>query len=291
MLVEFIYDPKEDYSPQKDNFLTPVYFEKEVLIEFIYNSKYNCTFASETYGTLYFEDGYISFGINSQDHLIFWLGDIKKLPDSIKHILRAKNISSDHDIESEFKQAQLFAEFTPETKEVELFLLLNKINKESQKKFNFKIFNFDLISLEELFKICSTYKRITFNNEDDFKRVISDFNEKLIETINREGIITYLESNQITLNKKLGGVKILEMFFKEILTDNSNMIAPFFYLYDLRIWANHSDGKNKLDGVVKALGLKVGASFNEIYEALINRLYDTLNWILNKIKSSKKELS
>lgn len=283
MPVEFIYDSTEDYSPQKDNFLTPVYFEKEVLIEFIYNPNYNCTFASETYGTLSLEGYYIPFGINSQNHLIFWLGDIKELPDSIQYILKAKNINSDHDIESEFKQSQLHAKFTHEIREVELFLLLNKINKESQKRFNFKIFNFNLISLDELFKICSTYKRITFNNEDDFKRIISDFNERLLEIINKDGIVDYLESKQITIDKKFGGVKSLEIFFKTILSDNSNMIAPFFYLYDLRIWADHSGSQDKFDEVVKILGLKPDSSFNEIYKILIQRLCKTLDWMLNEI--------
>lgn len=284
MTIEFIYDSAEDYSPQKDNFLTPVYFKKEVLIPFIYNANYNCTFASETYGTLNFEGDYIDFGINSQHHLVMWLGDIKTLPESIQQIIKSYNVDSDHDIESEFKQAQLYAKFTSEILEVKLFLSLNKVNKESQEKFNIKIFNSDLISLEELFKKCSNYKQITFNNENDFKRIISEFNEKFIETINKDGLLTYLESRKITINKELGGVKRLEIFFKEILSDNSNMIAPFFYLYDLRIWANHSDSQNKFDDVVKELELQPNASFNEIYKRLIQLLQNTLNWILNGVK-------
>jgi len=282
MPVEFVYDSSEDYSPQRDNFLTPVYFEKEVLVEFIYNPKYNCSFASETYGTLEFKDDYVPFGINSDNHLICWLGDIKKLPDSIQHILKAKNIDSDHNIESEFKQAQLGAQFTPPVLEVEMFLLLNKINKESQGKFNFNIFNFDLVSLDELFRICSTYKRITFNNEDDFKRIISELNEKFNETINKDGITSYLESKQISVDAELGNIKRLELFFKNILSDNSNMIAPFFYLYDLRIWSDHSNSQDKFDSVVKSLELQSDSSFEELYKKLIKQLHNTLNWMLNK---------
>lgn len=286
MPVEFIYDSSEDYSPQRDNFLTPIYFEKEILIEFIYNPKYNCSFASETYGTLDLGDDYISFGINPENHLICWLGDIKKLPDSIQHILKAKNIDSDHNIESEFKQAQLGAQFTPPVLEVELFLSLNKINKESQEKFNFNIFNFDLVSLDELFRICSTYKRVTFNNEDDFKRIISEFNEKFNETINKEGITSCLESKQISVNTSLGNIKRLEIFFKNILSDDSNMIAPFFYLYDLRIWSDHSNSQDKFDSVVKSLELKSDSSFGEIYKKLIKQLHHTLNWMLNKLQEA-----
>ena len=211
MPSEFIYDPSEDYSPQKDNFLTPVYFEKEVLLPFIYNPDYNCTFVSETYGALVFEDNSIPFGINPQGHLIFWLGDINRLTPKIKGILKPYNISSDNNIESEFKQGQLDAEFTDNILEVELFLLLNKINEESQKRFNFKIFNSDIIPLDRLLEICSAYKRITFNNEDDFKRIISDLNEKLIETINRD---------ELTKRMSVGGVLYTKKDFERVYMDS-----------------------------------------------------------------------
>ncbi|HIG94164.1 MAG TPA: hypothetical protein HA283_00360 [Nanoarchaeota archaeon] len=288
MPSEFIYDPSEDYSPQKDNFLTPVYFEKEVLLPFIYNPDYNCTFVSETYGALVFEDNSIPFGINPQGHLIFWLGDINRLTPKIKGILKPYNISSDNNIESEFKQGQLDAEFTDNILEVELFLLLNKINEESQKRFNFKIFNSDIIPLDRLLEICSAYKRITFNNEDDFKRIISDLNEKLIETINRDELTSYLISKQIKVNTDLGDIKKLEILFKEILSDDSNIIASFFYLYDLRIWATHSGGGKKFENVVKLLGLKKDSNFEEIYNCLINQLHGSLESALNKIKKIKK---
>ena len=284
MLIEFIYDSAEDYSPQRDNFLTPVYFEKEALITFIYSQNYSCEFMSETYGALIFEDDSIPFGINSQDHVIFWLGDLQRLPDKLKLILKPYNVISDKNIESDFKKGQLDAIFTESILEVKLFLLLNKINIEFQEKFGFKMFNFDLVQIDDLLKMCSAYKRITFNNKEDFKRIISDLHEKFIETINKDKFISYLDSKQIEFDSKLGGIKILGIFFKEILFDDSNIIAPFFYLYNLRIWADHSNTQNKFDEVVKLLGLQPDSPFNKIYGKLIQLLHNTLNCMLNEAK-------
>jgi len=291
MLTEFIYRSEEDYSPQKDNYLTPVYFEKEALVPFIYSQNYNCEFMSETYGVLIFEEDSIPFGINSKKHLIFWLGDLRRLPDKLKMILKPYNINSDWDIESDFKTGQVEGLFTENILEVELFLLLNKINIEFKKKFGFKMFNFDLILVDDLLKMCSEYKnRIIFNNEKDFKIIVSDLNVRFIETINRRELVYYLKSNQIIFDSNWGSLKILEVFFKEMLSDNSNMIAPFFYLYDLRTWADHLVGRGMFEEVIKLLGLKNDSSFEEIYNCLTNQIYRSLEVVLNKVKNMKNSI-
>ncbi len=284
MPIEFIYDSAEDYSPQRDNFLTPVYFTNDLLIEFIYNPKYSCDFASETYGTLNINGDSIPFGINPVGHLICWLGDIRELSEEIKHIFRSKNIQSDKNIESEFKEAQLNAQFTEEIIEVKLFLTLNKINVLSLQKYNFNLFNNAMSSTEQLFQICSKYKRIRFNNEDDFKRIISDLNEKLIESINRDKIKNYLISKSIAIPLDIGSLKILEIFSKNILLDLQNKIAPLFYLSDLRIWADHSDCQNKFEEVVLNLGLDAESNFDLIYKNLIQKIQETLTFLLNKLQ-------
>jgi len=284
MTVEFVYDSSEDYSLQRDNYLTPVYFTRDLLIEFIYNPKYSCSFASETYGTLEFEGEMVPFGINPLGHLICWLGDIKELPEEIKYIFKSKNIQSDHNIESEFKRAQLDAEFTDEIVEVKLFLDLIKIKEITSQKYNFNLFNIVKYSTEQLFENCSKYKRITFNNEDDFKRIISDLNEKLIEITNWDGIKEYLISKGFIVPQETGSLKILELFFKNILLDSQNKVAPLFYLSDLRIWASHSDCQNKFDKVVLDLGIDDTTNFSLIYSKLIELLNETLTFILFKVQ-------
>ena len=93
-----------------------------------------------------------------------------------------------------------------------------------------------------------------------------------------------MESKQISVNINLGNIKRLEIFFKNILSDDLNMIAPFFYLYDLRTWSDHSNSQNKFDSVVKSLELNSDSSLEKIYKKLIEQLHHTLNWMLNKLQ-------
>ena len=73
----FTYDPS--YS---GDFLTPVHFELHVLEKYTYDSEYYCDFHSDTYGTVGDNDDKfnISFGVNSNDVVVAWLGDLNKLP-------------------------------------------------------------------------------------------------------------------------------------------------------------------------------------------------------------------
>ncbi|MDP3027606.1 MAG: hypothetical protein Q8N63_07920, partial [Nanoarchaeota archaeon] len=128
---------------------------------------------------------------------------------------------------------------------------------------------------------------ITFNNEDDFKRIISDLNEKLIETINGDGIKDYLISKGFIVSQDIGSLKILELFFKNILLDSQNKIAPLFYLSDLRIWASHSDCQNKFDKVVSDLGINNNTNFSLIYSKLIELFNETLTFMLTKLQEKE----
>ena len=48
--IPFDFDPKEGLG---DGFLTPVYFDNEVLVKHLYSKTIAVEFASETYGTIY----------------------------------------------------------------------------------------------------------------------------------------------------------------------------------------------------------------------------------------------
>lgn len=91
--VTFDFDPAEGLG---DGFFTPVYFDNEVLVKHLYSKTIAVEFASETYGTIYWPDDYMSFGINSKNAVIAWLGDLKELPESEQHHWREHNIASQH---------------------------------------------------------------------------------------------------------------------------------------------------------------------------------------------------
>ena len=56
--------------------------------------------------------------------------------------------------------------------------------------------------------------------------------------------------------------------------ETSNQIAPFFYLYDLRLWADHAMGDDKLNTVAGKLGVSDPRDFNVLMTALLTTLRD-----------------
>lgn len=138
--VPFIYDPDDYfyipglYREFDIGFLTPVYFNKEVLIKFDNRPDYRVSFASKTYGEIRKNDDFsISFGINDSDKVIMWLGDIAKLPLNEQYYLRSENIDSNHRIGKETLKhiEKLNPPVVHSSKEETVISLLNKINVES----------------------------------------------------------------------------------------------------------------------------------------------------------------
>lgn len=112
--IPFVYD-SDDYRyipglerPFDVGFLTPVFFNKEVLLKYEASPTYRVKFASTTYGEILQGDSFsISFGINKNSKVVMWLGDIEKLPESEQYYLRSENVASDHSIGSEFYDGQI----------------------------------------------------------------------------------------------------------------------------------------------------------------------------------------
>jgi len=126
--VPFLYD-SDDYKyipglkrSHSEGFLTPVFFNREVLVKYDASPVYRLSFASRTYGEIRRGDDYsISFGVNKNGKVFMWLGDIATLPESEQYYLRSENVESDHSIGSEFYDGQIECIFTDKTPEDQLF--------------------------------------------------------------------------------------------------------------------------------------------------------------------------
>lgn len=288
-MVKFTYDNKDienipglkrpgDSSPA---FLTPIFFSLDVLVKYIYTPGYRCEFCSETYGSIYLPDKIeIQFGINSNRKVIIWLGDLEELSNKEKLYLKSYNIQSDHNIKSEFYDAQINAIFTDVIKEVELMEYKGQVNEWARIKFGFNFYEQPNMGVWELISYCSKFKKILFNSEEDMKSVISTWNENLIEDLNVSGLKQYLKSKSISFDQNIGGNKTLELFIKEILLEEDNIIAPLFYLYDLRIWASHKGKKDLYLSTIKKMGLKPDEELSLVYKELIGRLSNFLNTLV-----------
>jgi hypothetical protein len=147
--IDFLYSA-DDYRyipglarPWDQGFLTPVFFNKAVLLKYDASPDYEVKFASRTYGTIYGKDFYISFGINRNGKVIMWLGDLAKLPEPEQYYLRSENVPSDHSIASEFYDGQIGVQFTDRTAEDELFRLRSEFIAAVSGKLGVKIAHLD----------------------------------------------------------------------------------------------------------------------------------------------------
>jgi hypothetical protein len=253
--------------------LVPVFFSKECLINFFYNSQYSCNLCSETYGSISDNNFNISFGINKNDKVIFWLCDLKDLPGKERKMLLPFNLDSDHDINSEFYDAQINCVFTENISEVQLLLEKSKINE----KFGFSIFKEEKKDIDNLIKKCGQYKKIMFNGEKDFKWIISELSEELVESIDSASLINKMEFDN---KDKLGSLKLFEKYIKDVCKIKDNLLNSYFILYDLRIWSDHKDGDDKFNASIRRLGIK-NISYKNMYDVLIKELSVTHKALLS----------
>ena len=182
--VKFLYDT-DDYRyipglqrPHDSGFLTPVFFEKDILAIFDTLPKYSLSFASTTYGTIDGPNLTISFGINRNGKVIMWLGDIYRLPESEQHLLRAKNVESDHSVGSEFYDGQIECIFTEHSKEDALFMVRSSFLTAFIKRFGFKAARLET----EILELAEEFKGVLLDTPKE-RRSVADMLEGIASAV------------------------------------------------------------------------------------------------------------
>jgi hypothetical protein len=279
-VLSFEFDPVE--AVHGSGFLTPLYFNRQVLTRYLYDSRFRCEFASETYGTVYGPDFYISFGLNKNGTVIAWIGDIQGLAVREKFYWLVENKPSEHDIASQFYDAQIDVQFTEPPAVVACLNRLEEFNKRFHAKFGVHLYHDR--SIEERIEETRRYKRLLLNNLDDFKRFVSEFNEIIVENTNNTEIRRLLQDKGVSLEKGTKGNKLLQAVYEAVLGDTLNLIAPFFYLYDLRLWADHSMGDDKLTEITEKLGISA-TNYQGLMEALVDRLVDSAKKLIDRLET------
>lgn len=262
------------YGETNPPFLTPVFFDIDVLIKYLNNPKYTCEFVSETYGTIKCPDkSYFPFGINPNNKVVAWLGDLMELDAKEIKYLESENIDSDGNIESQFYHAQIEGDFTDPIREVDLIIVKKKLNELTNSLFQFDLYKSTFNDFDDVIGTCSKFKKLTFNSVDDFKGFISFWNEKLIEDLNTSDVKQFLKTRDVVIENNSKGLKLLEKLIKEVLKVEDNIIAPLYNLYDLRIWSTHSGTDSKYNTVLSNIELPNDAPFSDVYIKIIKNLY------------------
>lgn len=281
-VLTFQWDPAESLGG--DGFLTPVYFNRQVLVRYLYDSRFTCEFASETYGTVHGDDFYISFGLNANGSVVAWLGDLQsRIPVRERFYWLVENKEPEGDAKSEFYDAQVNAKFTEPPAVIRALNALSKLNAGFHKKFGVHLYHGR--SIEERVEETRRYKRLLLNNVDDFKRFVSELNEIINENANNPELRRLLDARGVTVNSGSKGNKLLAAVYEAVLHDRSNLIAPFFYLYDLRLWADHSMSEDTIKNVAAKLGGSVD-DYQRLLELLIQAIDESSNQLLELVENA-----
>ena len=266
--------------PWDEGFLTPLFFNIEVLNKYSQNPEYKVDLFSSSYGTIYKgNEWYISFGINKNKKVIMWLGDVDELPDNEKYYLRSENIESDHDIHSEFYDAQIEVQFSDPSPLIDSFHQRKNFNELIIAKFGFDLF----ILHGEISKTLENLDRPIFWEEKHVSPFIESLNRIFVESINTKELKKYLKHNHP--NVDISGMKGLKLFQKWIEnclnTDQFEMLMlPFFVLYDFRIISSHLVADEKKNDIKQSICERIEIAnqennYEEIFDNLIGKILNS----------------
>jgi|GEM_PF-6434800 len=273
-----------------EGFLTPIYFDKKVLI--YYNNLPDYKVVLSSFSRVHIVDSngnYLiphGFGINRNDKVICWLGDLNdefSKPENEHHrkMFLAFNIDSDHDIVSDYYFNQIEANFMVSDNEHKIFDLRNEFDEKIQKEFGIVLTK---INFQELI---NDYKHPIINERNQINLAYKKLHSMLNESLSIDNIkATLLKSGALEKEiKGLGGIKLFQLFIQKVLknVNASQIVSPLFVLYDLRILGEHlmgSDSLERYNSCKERLEISQSSNDLEVFEKLIQELikmYNLLN--------------
>lgn len=286
--VPFAYDP-DDYfyypglaRPLDVGFLTPVFFDKRVLVKYDIAPDYAVRFASPTYGEIAAEGFSIPFGINRHGAVIMWLGDVARLPLPEQHYLMSENRPSDHCIGSEFYEAQIECVFTPPPPESRLFQARSAFHDACFQRFGTKIAHLEVAVLD----LATSLVRPVLDTRREHQIMADTLNKIHVESLDNGALERLLRTLGVEA-QGTGSLKRLQALLETLDGTAGQLLSPFYVLYDLRIAYSHlrsDEGRAAmLKSAIDRLSLPDSADITALYDALVKdltRSYEALCVVL-----------
>lgn len=260
---------KFDEEHQEKGFLTPVYFDKRVLISFFNLPSYEVNLFSESYGCFsmfsqpngdYEYEWSIPFGINSSGKVVFWLGDLSRIiDDTTIYLLKAFNVNSDHLLTaSEFYQAQMCCLFSEPIAEKQIILFRQSFINNIKGKYGIDLSHLD----EESHKYVQTIRRPVVFTQSTVSEIINTYDKILVEGLNVDALRQLYETlvdsaKRAKEYRKWQSIKLLEGILYALCVsvgmdiDVETVISPLYILHDYRILLDHLLPNEKQDETKK----------------------------------------
>lgn len=276
---------------QNDGFLTPLFFNLSTLNKYSQNPDYKLDLFSETYGTIRCcGEWSIEFGINKNKKLVMWLGDVDALPDNEKYYLRSENIQSDHDIHSEFYDAQIEVQWSELSRQSLLFHLRSNLKDGVFERQKFELYSLD----GEISAVIENLNRPVFWEDRHVAPVIQSLNKIFVESLDSKALKKEIASKAPGVDLKAkGSLKLFEMWLNVYLqaSDVARLMKPFYVLYDFRIVTSHLHSEQSSNSTLAFINSRLGlkednGNYETIYDALIESLADSYREIIAGLKLS-----
>ena len=287
------------YREWNDGYLTPVFFDKDLLLYYNSHPDYSVKLFSFSSGNIYHKGKPMfqwGFGINRNEKIFKWLGDLDKDFDSPKmkphlHRFQASNIKSDHDIVSTFYFSQnpysssdMFQDSDNERK---LFTLKNRLDGKALADYGITLAKIDIQNLHDY------YKHPILEERGQIFEAYLSLTKFLIENLQTTEIIKALNATGLKkadLEKngsKLGSLKLFGLFIKHVLKrdDSDKMMTPLFVLYDLRLLHGHIAGKSfdeRYCSCKSRLGVPNETTDLDFFKVVVSRLIDFYKDVVGK---------
>lgn len=307
--LELKYDSSDYYlipgltSPGDDGFLTPVFFDKDLLLYYNGHPDYSVRLFSFSSGNIFFKGEPLfrwGFGINRNGKIFKWLGDLNEdfEEEEMKpHLKRfqASNIDSDHDIYSKFYLSQIPSSpsdaFQDSDNEYRLFSLKNSFEAQIVKEQGITLSKLDINNLSEYYR-----HPILEDRHQIFSSFLS-LNKYLIENIQQDELKKSLKKNGKSKKdlRELRSLKLFGLYLKDVLKidEYSSTITPFYVLYDLRQLHGHlSEGsfEKSYTYCKERLGLDKSVSDFEVYKELVKKLIEMYEILIEKINTEANKV-
>jgi len=294
---DFIYDHRDYYNipglcldeeNPEEGYLTPVFFEKKVLIYFMHDPDYRMNLFSETYGTVSFKGEWnVPFGINRNGKVVFWLGDLAYLDSTSLQIMKPHNIESDHKIiDSEFYAAQLGCVWSEPNKELRACY-----KKEELFKLILKRYNINLSHLEdEVKKQIEDFAKPIIITKKTIEPAINMLHKVIIEGVDLKSfkeLYLKISTEPQKGYKDWKSIKLYQALLENVISEKDDVqeiIAPLYLINDLRQYYDHllpNEKKEDIEANVKvSLGIASFEDIDMVYDGLIDRLNNLFQYLI-----------